>query len=89
MTGKQNTVMWLGLLLVATRLFTTRQWADIWTKTILNTSKSYAWPKDKNGKDLKPGYKLDKNGNAVPLAPGEQVVPPDQLPNIVQGSFNA
>ncbi len=88
MTGKQNTVMWLGLILVAVRLFTTRQWSDIWTKTILDTSKTYAVPKDKHGKDLKPGYKLDKNGNAVPLAPGEQVVPPDQFPPIVQGSYS-
>ena len=30
MTGKQNAVMWLGLLLVTVRLFTTGQWSAIW-----------------------------------------------------------
>lgn len=30
MTGKQSAVMWLGLLLVITRLFTTGQWHTIW-----------------------------------------------------------
>lgn len=30
MNGKQNTVMWLGLLLIFTRLFTTGQWSQIW-----------------------------------------------------------
>jgi len=30
MTGKQSAVMWLGLLLIVTRLFTTKQWSDLW-----------------------------------------------------------
>src|SRR5271163_196372 len=30
MTGKQNAVMWLGLILVVTRLFTTKQWSQLW-----------------------------------------------------------
>jgi hypothetical protein len=30
MTGKQTAVMWLGLLLVAVRLFTTDQWDALW-----------------------------------------------------------
>jgi hypothetical protein len=30
MTGKQNAVMWLGLLLIAVRLFTTGQWSQLW-----------------------------------------------------------
>jgi hypothetical protein len=87
MTGKQNAVMWMGLMLVLLRLFTTGQWSAIWSKTILNGGKTYDTPKDKSGKDVKPGYKLDKNGNQVPLGPGEQVIPPDQLPNIIQNSY--
>lgn len=34
MTGKQTTVMWLGLLLIVTRLFTTRQFHDIWSEIV-------------------------------------------------------
>jgi hypothetical protein len=30
MTGKQSAVLWLGLLLVIVRLFTTKQWSDLW-----------------------------------------------------------
>jgi hypothetical protein len=30
MTGKQTAVMWLGLLLIVTRLFTTDQWSELW-----------------------------------------------------------
>jgi hypothetical protein len=30
MTSKQVTVMWLGILLIAARLFTTKQWSAIW-----------------------------------------------------------
>lgn len=30
MTGKQQTVMWLGLLLIVVRLFTTNQWSALW-----------------------------------------------------------
>jgi hypothetical protein len=30
MTGKQNAVMWLGLILIVTRLFTTKQWSQLW-----------------------------------------------------------
>lgn len=36
MTPKQNAVMWMGLTLILIRLFTTHQWSDIWTHTILN-----------------------------------------------------
>lgn len=31
MSGKQHAVMWLGLLLVITRMFTTGQWKSIWS----------------------------------------------------------
>lgn len=34
MTGKQNTVMWMGLLLIITRFFTTRQFKDIWDEIV-------------------------------------------------------
>lgn len=34
MNGKQQAVMWMGLTLIALRLFTTSQWKDIWN-TIL------------------------------------------------------
>ena len=30
MTGKQHAVLWLGLLLIMARLFTTHQWHEIW-----------------------------------------------------------
>lgn len=30
MSGKQHAVMWLGLTLILTRLFTTNQWSNIW-----------------------------------------------------------
>ena len=30
MTGKQSAVMWMGLTLIALRLFTTNQWKEIW-----------------------------------------------------------
>jgi hypothetical protein len=29
--GKQHAVLWLGLILIIVRLFTTEQWHDIWT----------------------------------------------------------
>lgn len=35
MTGKQSAVMWLGIVLIFTRLFTTSQWSSIWAE-ILN-----------------------------------------------------
>lgn len=89
MTGKQNAVMWMGLMLILIRLFTTGQWSAIWTGTILAGSKAVATPKDKNGKDVKPGYKLDNNGNQVPLGPNEQVVPPSEFPPVTQESFPA
>jgi hypothetical protein len=42
MNGKQVTVMWLGLILIAARLFSTHQWSDLWSvfgsKTASNTS---------------------------------------------------
>lgn len=31
MTGKQSGVLWLGLLLVVVRLFTTNQWSELWS----------------------------------------------------------
>lgn len=31
MTGKQHAVLWLGLLLILVRMFTTKQWHDIWS----------------------------------------------------------
>jgi hypothetical protein len=31
MTGKQSGVLWLGLLLIITRLFTSDQWSDLWS----------------------------------------------------------
>jgi hypothetical protein len=30
MTGKQNGIMWLGFLLIVTRLFTTGEWSNLW-----------------------------------------------------------
>lgn len=30
MTGQQQLVMWLGIALILTRLFTTGQWSKIW-----------------------------------------------------------
>jgi hypothetical protein len=30
MTGKQTAVLWLGLLLIITRMLTTSQWSEIW-----------------------------------------------------------
>lgn len=30
MTGKQHAVLWLGILLIFTRLFVTQQWHTIW-----------------------------------------------------------
>lgn len=35
MTGKQQTVMWMGLLLILLRLFSSGQWKAIW-KTVLS-----------------------------------------------------
>lgn len=40
MTGKQNAVMWLGLLLVALRLFTTDQWSSLWSTVKTGSSSS-------------------------------------------------
>jgi hypothetical protein len=31
MTGKQSAVLWLGLALIITRLFTTNQWSELWS----------------------------------------------------------
>lgn len=30
MNGKQHAVLWLGIILIGVRLFTTKQWSDIW-----------------------------------------------------------
>lgn len=30
MTGQQQAVMWLGIALILMRLFTTKQWSEIW-----------------------------------------------------------
>lgn len=30
MTGKQHAVMWLGFLLIVTRLFASDQWSELW-----------------------------------------------------------
>lgn len=30
MSGKQSAVLWLGLLLIVVRLFTTNQWSNLW-----------------------------------------------------------
>ncbi len=38
MTGKQTAVMWLGLLLIITRLFTTGQWSHLWGSLTTNTA---------------------------------------------------
>lgn len=40
MNGKQSAVLWLGLTLIVVRLFTTSQWKQIWTNTILKGEKS-------------------------------------------------
>ena len=40
MTGKQQAVMWLGLTLILTRLFTTNQWKDIWATILKGNSGS-------------------------------------------------
>lgn len=40
MNGKQHTVMWLGILLVTVRLFTTSQGKDIWKLLTTGPAKS-------------------------------------------------
>lgn len=35
MTGKQNAVMWMGLILVAANLFLSKEWQALWNGTIL------------------------------------------------------
>jgi len=40
MTGKQHAVLWLGLLLIAIRLFTTNQWRIIWTDLTTGSTSS-------------------------------------------------
>lgn len=39
MTGKQEAVMWAGLLLIAVRLFTTSQWKDLWAVILKGAEK--------------------------------------------------
>jgi hypothetical protein len=44
MTGKQSAVLWLGLILIVTRLLTTSQWSELWgtlaTKTPASNTNS-------------------------------------------------
>lgn len=44
MNGKQEAVMWSGLLLIAVRLFTTSQGADIWKMILKGATKSSGGP---------------------------------------------
>lgn len=44
MTGKQEAVMWAGLLLIAVRLFTTSQWKDLWAVILKGANKSSGGP---------------------------------------------
>lgn len=46
MTGKQNAVMWLGLLLIAVRLFTTDQWSSLWSAVDTGSSSSSSGSSD-------------------------------------------
>jgi hypothetical protein len=44
MTGKQAAVMWLGLILIMLRLFTTDQWHEVWGTLTTKTTSSNANP---------------------------------------------
>lgn len=34
MTGKQTAVLWMGLILIMIRLFTTGQWQSLWSTVV-------------------------------------------------------
>jgi hypothetical protein len=69
MNSKQVTVMWLGLLLIAARLFTTGQWSDLWS-TFGSQAKAAA-----------PANSGSSNpASGAPNAPGSPAQPPLMSP---------
>lgn len=71
MTKKQQAVMWMGLLLIILRLFTTSQWKSIWN-TILQGSPA---------QDKRPGLKIPGLPKIDPLNP----IPGGGLPGKIFG----
>lgn len=65
MNGKQTTVMWLGLLLIAARLFTTGQWGDLWSVFGSGSAKTAA-----------PSTGSSNPASGAPNAPGSPAQPP-------------
>lgn len=61
MTGKQNAVMWMGLLLVAANLFYSPMWKALWNGTILKGE-----PKSKSGTGTQPPNGLGNPGGGGP-----------------------
>lgn len=64
MNGKQTTVMWLGLLLIAMRLFTTGQWGNLWSVFGSGT------------KSAAPNTGSSNPASGAPNAPGSPAQPP-------------
>lgn len=86
MTGKQTTVMWMGLILIMLRLFTTNQWHDIWA-VILQGQTS------KGGSNIPllppPFRRIPGGGTApeepIPTVPELPAAPIPELPPIILG----
>lgn len=66
MTGKQQAVMWMGLILIVLRLFTTNQWSDIW-KTVL---KGGGNKEDSLLRQFEKGFEEGWKSFDIPFVPG-------------------
>jgi hypothetical protein len=64
MTGKQSAVLWLGLLLIVVRLFTTNQWSSFKT-TITTKSSTTTYPSQ--APDAGATVPPDAGSNAIPI----------------------
>jgi hypothetical protein len=64
-TGQQTTVMWLGVALILTRLFTTKQWSQIWTS--VSPAPAAATPQNHGGIGGCPKGQIKVNGMCLNL----------------------
>lgn len=78
MTGKQTTVLWMGLILIILRLFTTGQWHDIWS-VILQGQKSGG---GSNIPLLPPPFRRIPGGGGVPEEPTVPELPAAPIPEL-------
>lgn len=66
MTGQQTAVLWLGVSLIIVRLFTTKQWSQIWGSISPPSAPSSGVQKSGPGKGCPKGY-MKVNGKCLQI----------------------